>query len=117
MQEFIQGLSILSRGSVEEKLRWTFSLYDINGDGFITREEMTDIVTAIFELMGRHPDATGPDVEKIKEKVDRVFMVSTKIIIFNKKKNQIAFLLLLPNGHFLLILFINTMESVFHVKL
>lgn len=46
------GLSILSRGSVEEKLRWTFSLYDINRDGLITREEMTEIVTAIYELAG-----------------------------------------------------------------
>lgn len=76
LQEFVQGLSILSRGSVEEKLRWTFSLYDINGDGIITRDEMTDIVTAVYELVGRHPDASGPDVDKIKDKVDRIFMVS-----------------------------------------
>lgn len=75
-QEFVQGLSILSRGSVEEKLRWTFSLYDINGDGFITRDEMTDIVTAVYELVGRHPDSAGPDVEKIKEKVEKIFLVS-----------------------------------------
>lgn len=71
-EDFVQGLSVLSRGSVEEKLRWTFSLYDINGDGYITREEMTDIVTAIYELMGRLPD-TCPDEEKIKEKVERIF--------------------------------------------
>ncbi|XP_017485905.1 PREDICTED: Kv channel-interacting protein 4-like, partial [Rhagoletis zephyria] len=71
-EDFVQGLSILSRGSVEEKLRWTFSLYDINGDGFITREEMTDIVTAIYELMGRLPDEC-PAEEKIKCKVDHIF--------------------------------------------
>lgn len=70
----MQGLSILSRGSVEEKLRWTFQLYDINGDGFITREEMTDIVTAIYELMGRLPDEL-PEEEKIKGKVEQIFQV------------------------------------------
>lgn len=75
-QEFVQGLSILSRGSMDEKLQWTFSLYDINGDGYITRDEMTDIVTAIYELMGRHPDSTGPEVEKIKDKVEKIFQVS-----------------------------------------
>lgn len=75
-QDFVQGLSILSRGSVEEKLRWTFSLYDINGDGFITREEMTDIVTAIYELMGRLPDEC-PEEEKIKGKVEQIFQVGT----------------------------------------
>lgn len=73
-EEFVQGLSILSRGTLEEKLRWTFSLYDINGDGYITREEMTDIVTAIYELVGRLPD-TAPDEERIKEKVERIFQV------------------------------------------
>lgn len=37
---------------------------------------MTDIVTAIYELMGRHPDTTGPDTEKIKDKVETIFQVS-----------------------------------------
>uniref|UniRef100_W8B2T4 Kv channel-interacting protein 4 n=1 Tax=Ceratitis capitata TaxID=7213 RepID=W8B2T4_CERCA len=76
-EDFVQGLSILSRGSVEEKLRWTFSLYDINGDGFITREEMTDIVTAIYELMGRLPDEC-PEEEKIKCKVEHIFQKMDK---------------------------------------
>lgn len=71
-EDFVQGLSVLSRGSNEEKLRWTFSLYDINGDGFITRDEMTDIVTAIYELMGRVPDEC-PEEEKIRHKVERIF--------------------------------------------
>jgi Kv channel-interacting protein len=62
---------------MEEKLCWTFSLYDINGDGRITREEMTDIVTAIYELMGRIPETQASDDEKIKEKVDRIFQVSS----------------------------------------
>jgi Ca2+-binding EF-hand superfamily protein len=74
-QDFVQGLSILSRGSLDEKLRWTFSLYDINGDGCITREEMTDIVTAIYELMGKF---TEPCVDEstVKEKVDHIFQVN-----------------------------------------
>lgn len=84
---------------------WTFSLYDINGDGRITREEMTDIVTAIYELMGKGPsESPGPDGggggggkhnekkstepnipsadDKIREKVDSIFSVS---IILNLK--------------------------------
>ncbi|XP_055681193.1 Kv channel-interacting protein 1-like isoform X1 [Lutzomyia longipalpis] len=74
-EEFVQGLSILSRGSLEEKLRWTFSLYDINGDGFITREEMTDIATAIYDLAGHIPSdpIAALEEEKIREKVDRIF--------------------------------------------
>lgn len=67
---------------MEEKLRWTFSLYDINGDGYITREEMTDIATAVYELMGRSPESSGPDPDKIKDKVERVFTVSG-FLLFN----------------------------------
>lgn len=73
-QDFVTGLSILSRGSIDEKLRWTFSLYDINGDGCITREEMTDIVTAVYELMGKFADP-NLNREGVREKVDRMFQV------------------------------------------
>ena len=41
------NLSILLRGSAEEKLRWTFQLYDTNGDGFISREEMEDVAESV----------------------------------------------------------------------
>ncbi|XP_003393352.1 Kv channel-interacting protein 1 isoform X1 [Bombus terrestris] len=71
-EDFVTGLSILSRGSIDEKLRWTFSLYDINGDGCITREEMTDIVTAVYELMGKFSDP-NMDHDGVREKVDRMF--------------------------------------------
>lgn len=71
-EDFVTGLSILSRGSIDEKLRWTFSLYDINGDGCITREEMTDIVTAVYELMGKFSDP-NLDHEGVRQKVDRMF--------------------------------------------
>jgi hypothetical protein len=52
-QDLLVTLSTLLRGSIYEKLRWTFKLYDINGDGCITRSELADIVVAIHELMGR----------------------------------------------------------------
>lgn len=37
-QDFVGGLSVLLRGTVQEKLNWAFNLYDINKDGFITKE-------------------------------------------------------------------------------
>lgn len=37
-QDFVIGLSVLLRGTVQEKLNWAFNLYDINKDGFITKE-------------------------------------------------------------------------------
>ncbi|RMB93021.1 hypothetical protein DUI87_30527 [Hirundo rustica rustica] len=39
-EDFVMALSILLRGTVHEKLRWTFNLYDINKDGYINKEKM-----------------------------------------------------------------------------
>ncbi|XP_018494488.1 Kv channel-interacting protein 4 [Galendromus occidentalis] len=70
--DFVIGLSVLSRGSLQEKLRWTFNLYDINGDGYITKDELSRIVRAVYDLMGR---AVEPLVEEhtTREHVERVF--------------------------------------------
>ncbi|GFQ88469.1 calsenilin [Trichonephila clavata] len=70
--EFVLGLSTISRGSPTEKLQWTFNLYDINGDGCITREEMREIINSIYNLLGRF---TEPCVsaEATRDHADRVF--------------------------------------------
>ncbi|KAF4516399.1 hypothetical protein B566_EDAN008522 [Ephemera danica] len=57
-RDLLVTLSTLLRGSIYEKLRWTFKLYDINGDGCITRSELADIVE---------------EDRKAREQVDRVF--------------------------------------------
>lgn len=68
------GLSTISRGSPTEKLQWTFNLYDINGDGCITREEMQEIITSIYSLLGRFTEPTVSE-EATRDHADRVFDV------------------------------------------
>lgn len=52
-RDHIVTLSTLLRGSVYERLRWTFKLYDLNGDGCISRGELAEVVQAVHELMGK----------------------------------------------------------------
>ena len=75
LQEFVKGLSVLARGTFDQKLLWAFSLYDVNGDGIITKDEMLDIVSAIYDMMGKFAEP-AIDEHTAKEHVDRVFQVS-----------------------------------------
>ncbi|KAM4678356.1 A-type potassium channel modulatory protein KCNIP1 isoform 2-T2 [Discoglossus pictus] len=76
-EEFVAALSILLRGTIHEKLRWTFNLYDINKDGYINKEEMMDIVKAIYDMMGKYTypvlkdDAPKQHVELFFQKMDK----------------------------------------------
>lgn len=46
-------------------------MYDINGDGCITRGELWEVVIAVHELMGRRHHAE--EERKAREQLDRVF--------------------------------------------
>lgn len=70
IQDLLVTLSTLLRGSVYERLRWTFKLYDLNGDGRISRGELSEIVLAIHELMGRRPHQPEDD-RKARDQVSR----------------------------------------------
>lgn len=53
-REFVCGFSIVLRGRVEDKLKFSFQMYDINGNGFISREEMLEVL-AVSSNVFLHP--------------------------------------------------------------
>ncbi|XP_074089965.1 A-type potassium channel modulatory protein KCNIP2 isoform X3 [Macrotis lagotis] len=76
-EDFVAGLSVILRGTIDDRLNWAFNLYDLNKDGFITKEEMLDIMKSIYDMMGKYTypalreEAPREHVESFFQKMDR----------------------------------------------
>merc|ERR1712049_67748 len=66
MKEWVNGLSVFLRGDLDEKSKFCFLVYDLNGDGYISREEMFLMLKTSFV---RQPTEEDPE-EGIKDMVD-----------------------------------------------
>ena len=60
------GLSVLCNGPRDDKVRAAFDLFDINGDGFISKAEMHKYLTAVFRVLY----VVTPSMEKQLNGVD-----------------------------------------------
>ena len=36
-REFVVSMSVMRKGDVDDRLKWAFNMYDIDGNGYITR--------------------------------------------------------------------------------
>jgi Ca2+-binding EF-hand superfamily protein len=73
--ELTSGLSILCGGSSKDRVRSAFLLYDVNGDGFISMEEMVQYLTCVFKLMYNTQPGT---MDKIGATPDELAAVTAK---------------------------------------
>ncbi|XP_065666095.1 calaxin isoform X2 [Hydra vulgaris] len=66
MEEWINGLSVFLRGTLDEQTRYCFDVYDLNSNGFITREE---IFHMLKNTLIKQPSEEDPD-EGVKDLVE-----------------------------------------------
>lgn len=71
-KEFIIALSITSRGSLEQKLNWSFKLYDFRRSGQLTYKDVLTIIQATYKMIGAM--VALPEDEKTPEqRTDKLF--------------------------------------------
>jgi len=68
--DFMEFLSVISKGTIKDKLMWTFTFYDVDHDGVISRDEMLKVMDAIHELMGGTGQVGGNEA---RQHVNKVF--------------------------------------------
>ncbi|XP_072327324.1 guanylyl cyclase-activating protein 1-like [Scyliorhinus torazame] len=59
--EYVAALSLVLRGKMEQKLRWYFKLYDVDGNGCIDRHELLNIIKAIRAINGCDQDISAEE--------------------------------------------------------
>ncbi|XP_078082103.1 recoverin-like [Mustelus asterias] len=82
-KEYIIALHLTSAGRTSQKLEWAFSLYDVDGNGTINKEEILEIVKAIFKMINEDDQKNLPEDENTPEKrADKIWEY------FGKKEND-----------------------------
>ncbi|XP_068709625.1 neuronal calcium sensor 1-like isoform X1 [Montipora capricornis] len=77
-EDFVTGLSVSLYGSREEKVKWAFQLYDLDGDGCITREELATVVHSVHCMMGLDSVQSAGGELTVDEQVERLFALMDK---------------------------------------
>ncbi|XP_020503290.1 guanylyl cyclase-activating protein 2-like [Labrus bergylta] len=58
--EYVAALNLVLRGKLEDKLRWSFKVFDSDDNGYLDRSELRKIVKIIYRIKkGSVLDATG----------------------------------------------------------
>jgi len=64
LQQLLIFLSTISKGTMQERLRWIFRLYDTDGDGVIQPSELFTLIWALREMAGVSSDKNLIDSKK-----------------------------------------------------
>lgn len=67
-ERYIEAMSVLARGDVQERLDFIYNIFDPNGDGYVTKEEMHNVLGSLFKVL-RSTKFEHPNLNVLNEKV------------------------------------------------
>ncbi|XP_030437922.1 guanylyl cyclase-activating protein 3 [Gopherus evgoodei] len=68
--EFIAAINLVTRGKIDQKLKWYFKLYDADGNGSIDKKELLSIFTAIQAINGNQGLTPEEFTNMVFQKID-----------------------------------------------
>ncbi|KAI8077031.1 hypothetical protein BDF21DRAFT_421897 [Thamnidium elegans] len=68
-RKFVDGLSVFMKGTFEEKLKLSFRLYDVDKDGFISKDELELVMLQLSQISEENEDQS----EEIQRSIDCMF--------------------------------------------
>uniref|UniRef100_A0A3Q3WAF5 EF-hand domain-containing protein n=1 Tax=Mola mola TaxID=94237 RepID=A0A3Q3WAF5_MOLML len=72
--EYVAAINLVLRGKLEDKLRWTFKVFDSDDNGSLSRHELQKMVKIIYNLKkGSESGGTGTVNVTSEQACDRIF--------------------------------------------
>lgn len=72
--EFILGLSAISNGTILEKLQFLFSVYDLDGTGSISRDEMVTMLSLLDECAAAVQEEIDEETQQLRKESVKDFV-------------------------------------------
>ncbi|KAM3877183.1 guanylyl cyclase-activating protein 2-like [Diretmus argenteus] len=73
--EYVAAVHLVLRGKLEDKLKWSFKVYDSDGNGCLDRREVRRIVKIIYTLKNHNNPCVKESIDDI---CDRIFELVDK---------------------------------------
>ncbi|KAM9366773.1 guanylyl cyclase-activating protein 2-like [Symphorus nematophorus] len=73
--EYVAAVHLVLRGKLEDKLRWSFKVYDRDGNGCLDRQEVRHIIRIIYKIKKHNDPSIKANIEDI---CDRIFELVDK---------------------------------------
>ncbi|XP_015194006.1 guanylyl cyclase-activating protein 2-like [Lepisosteus oculatus] len=73
--EYVAALNLVLRGKLEHKLRWSFKVYDKDGNGCVDKSELREIIQAIYKLKKNSRQDKATQFLTPDEVCERIFQI------------------------------------------
>ncbi|XP_053544907.1 guanylyl cyclase-activating protein 2-like [Bombina bombina] len=73
--EYVAALNLVLRGKLEYKLRWSFKIYDRDGNGCVDKKELREIIQSIFTIKKNWKRGEDSQLLSTEEVCDRIFQL------------------------------------------